>query len=645
MDLFRRNLGALAAKNPALARKVAEGVESSVDVREVPMRSGAGSGFEIRWGDRRALLYSLYDPDQEARELVEPVDFFRARIVVLLGLGGGHVLRELLRRIHPVGMVVVVESQLPVLRAVLRTRPLWDELGDRRVVVVDACDPDHLRADLEDVSNALITKLVGVDFVVTPAYARLWPEECRRIRELFVDAAVTQARAMGNSAHDTLVGIEQISENLHSIARAPSLGKLFGSLSGVPAICVASGPSLSKNVHRLRDAMGKAVIFCAESAADRLLAEGIQPDVVGVLERGEMVYREYFKDKSWPQRTVLAGQSVIWPEIFDTFCGLWTVVFKTSTVVERWIHSAVPTLATVEPGSSVANMNFALARALGCDPIVLVGQDLAYADDGKSHAEGVHGLGVHYARKGLHERDPEAATILGKDGRILRSTRWWRVFHGWFEREIPRTRAHVIDATEGGALIRAAEIRTLADVVEQYCVNPVQPDLYERLAREIPTDDEVFERINNLRRVFNQEMDRLEETLARLKQGREKLDEVRKAIRKGKQYGRIGNTQALINELGALVQSLPLQNFLFYFVAQSLFVHLGRRTQAMGHIDSWETAEAWEQIHEWFFDNLQQVHDLMRVLFFKGLAIVEVMADEWKKNGIPRPFPLMSVCS
>ena len=97
----------------------------------------------------------------------------------------------------------------------------------------------------------------------------------------------------------------------------------------------------------------------------------------------------------------------------------------------------------------------------GVREIVLIGQDLAY-DGEMTHAGGVelHIVNESYGMK----------MVDGVNGGKVRSRYDWLIYKDWFEdaiRALPEI--EVIDATEGGALIKGSKVRTLADVIKKEC--------------------------------------------------------------------------------------------------------------------------------------------------------------------------------
>lgn len=113
-------------------------------------------------------------------------------------------------------------------------------------------------------------------------------------------------------------------------------------------------------------------------------------------------------------------------------------------------------------GMSAANKAYELIYHSGFKTCVLIGQDLAYSDEGKSHSAG-HVFGEdevkHKAGDGYTER-------YGGGG-VIKTTAVWNWFRAFFEKDIAETkgRMQTINATEGGARIFGAMERPFAEVM------------------------------------------------------------------------------------------------------------------------------------------------------------------------------------
>lgn len=257
---------------------------------------------------------------------------------------------------------------------------------------------------------------------------------------------------------------EESFENL--IANFKYLGgsKSFGSFMNqidkeVPAIIVASGPSLSKNMHLLKEAKGRSVIISADSAVSALLANDIIPDLyISVDPHKEAKSFEDERVKNIPAIIELtSAKSAIkdgQPHIF--------VFNEGNAYLEEFINEENVDMHMIGVGGSVANTCFDAAITMGFKTIIFIGLDLAYTGN-KTHVENT-------ARFGMAIDESTAEYTEDIYGNQVKSSGEFKIYRTLIEDEITMNpQIHVVDATEGGALVQGTEILTFAEAINRYC--------------------------------------------------------------------------------------------------------------------------------------------------------------------------------
>ena len=111
----------------------------------------------------------------------------------------------------------------------------------------------------------------------------------------------------------------------------------------------------------------------------------------------------------------------------------------------------------MELGGSVAWQSW-LAIRFGGNPIVFVGQDLAFTN-GQSHAYG-----------GLVNQDVSRRKVKGQNGEFLDTTLGLLSFKHWIENKIRDNLVEFINATEGRAYIEGCKHISLQDFIDQYMI-------------------------------------------------------------------------------------------------------------------------------------------------------------------------------
>lgn len=158
--------------------------------------------------------------------------------------------------------------------------------------------------------------------------------------------------------------------NLPRVAQNPTVSVLHGLFRGVPAVLVAAGPSLDRNVHLLRHLKGRCVLIGINQSLRAMRAAGVEPDICVAIEPLNMAY--HFDGTKVP---VLA----LCPSVTESVWSLGerVVTFPAARDTEGWLYEAMGVPTCWHVGNSVAHHAFHLAMHMGCNPIAIVGQDCA----------------------------------------------------------------------------------------------------------------------------------------------------------------------------------------------------------------------------------------------------------------------------
>jgi hypothetical protein len=213
-----------------------------------------------------------------------------------------------------------------------------------------------------------------------------------------------------------------------------------------------------------------------------LLAAGIEPDFVTSLDYNTVSTR-FFENLEENGRDVhLVAQLTANWNVLDVFNG--TMSLTHHDFAGKLIRDAFPQRAALKAGATVAHLSFYLAEYLGCDPIILIGQDLGFVD-GLYYKPGtaIHETwGVELGRFNTletkeWERIARSRLILRKipdiHGHPMYTEEQFFVYLQQFERDFVACRSRVIDATEGGARKQGVTLMTLRDAIDQFCTGPV----------------------------------------------------------------------------------------------------------------------------------------------------------------------------
>jgi hypothetical protein len=462
--VFDRNLELLRGRDPELALRVAG---AAVDA--LTLGPAAGGGFWARYrgvpGGAPLLLHSQVDPAGEAALLVDGVKTGGQSHFVVLGLGLGYHVFELLRRTEAAGArVLVVEADAAVLRAAMTVHDVSPLAGDRVTLCVGR-DRAAVGRALDAFLNA--QAVGGLRIVEHPASVRVRAGYYQEVREGIRDAVNSLLIAVNTVIHYCHTWQLNHLLNLPATVFCPGVAGLFGRFSGVPAFIVGAGPSLNKNGHLLAGVRGCGLVLACDTALRPLLRAGVAPDVVMSIDGSDLNYKN-FAGVDAPDTTLVAEPMTV-HRIVAEYRGPLLIASFGGPVMD-WVEGFCGKKGELKSGGSVSTAALHFAHRMGCNPIVFVGQDLSYPG-GIAYAQGTFYADEGY-RSPLSRQD--MVEVPAVDGGTVITPRFMKCFINWFEEAIPALKRstpelEVIDATEGGARIAGTSLATLGDVLDVYC--------------------------------------------------------------------------------------------------------------------------------------------------------------------------------
>ncbi len=392
--------------------------------------------------------------------------------VVLLGMGTPNFLPDLWREHgETIELLVVLEPDISRAKAVLSDTSLTSILADERFRFFVGTSPEDVRLAFKPLRYELGNVVPTVVDLrpVSDHFRSIVEQELLLLRQNAELIISEKGRMLFNCLR-----------NLPVILTAAPVQTLEGRCKGEAAFVVAAGPSLDKNIAQLATARNHGWVIAADTAFGPLRNAGIEPHFVVTFDPSPLNERHF---SGWPPmgQAILAFHPEVCAEIPRNYFG------KSRTLVLHDGESRLLCELGLSPmpghglarGMMTGHLAFNLAVYLGCDPIVLVGMDLAFPDTGKStHATGTRLARQVTGRQGLKasvgpisEHLPGFETdIIEMPGMYGGSVYGPPVFGTYLrimEQEIARSGRRVIDATEGGTRKEGTEVVQLSEAIQK----------------------------------------------------------------------------------------------------------------------------------------------------------------------------------
>ena len=400
-------------------------------------------------GQGQGALAPGQDPEREAASRVALRISPKADLVAVLGLGQGYHLKAL-RSLCPRARIIVWEplAQVSAQYQVRKGALLKDGLRVEGVELVNS-----LAEMKSKIAQSLIygPARLKCGLLIAEGYEEQAPEAVERIN-LALESILLRKKANLKTVREySSLFLSNFKDNFLNMLRTPEAAAGLDSLGDVPGLIVAAGPSLEQDLGAIRELQGRAAIICVGTVFKRLVQEGIRPDAVVIIEPRDRSAQ--VSECSGLGSTLLALSSVGHPSHLEQRSAQ-NLIFHP----QPWLSRLAGDWSHVPDGGNVASAAFTLGVLWGCNPLVMVGQDLSYS------------LGQRYAKGTGNEDpgfDPGAMTKLpGNQEEFVYASPELVSYLSWYEESAQflsqaRPDLRLVNATSGGARIDGFALGTL----------------------------------------------------------------------------------------------------------------------------------------------------------------------------------------
>ncbi|WFR56799.1 DUF115 domain-containing protein [Anaerocolumna sp. AGMB13025] len=430
------------------------GPEGSFFVETLETKDG-GTTYNITCEGKPVRMNSLYNQKREAERWAEQFRVTKAhQVIICFGLGNGVCLKELVSRILPDTVLILIEPEEAMFLKLLQDfeyQELWNHKL-LQLLVGQSCEEAFHQALSLTVDW---TNVDALQFIKHPQYDILFPEVYKQYYEQYMDY---RNLVVVNHMTERAIG-RKMSNNILANLSYCNKGCLITEVArefdaNLPAIIVSAGPSLDKNIFELKNLHHNAYIIAVDTAVKYLLKQEIYPDIIVTLDPEKSTH--HLNDPRCFSIPLFCRVEAN-PLVLKNFEKL--VFFNMEGYFAALVNRMGKITDNCNSGGSVTTGAFSVCVTLGFQEIILIGSDLAYLND-KTHAGSLTVDVANTARYMVKVEDIY--------GNIVQTRYDWYVYLKWLEDAVKRYNTiRVIDATEGGARIHGTELLTLHEVVEE----------------------------------------------------------------------------------------------------------------------------------------------------------------------------------
>jgi hypothetical protein len=483
-EIFKNNFEALQKRYPDMALML-----STVKIEHYQL---VQKGEDLPNVVINREFYYKGNVKEYCEEQYEGLELKNVKVPVFLGFGLGYeVMYWMQQRSQKFGTqaVIVVEKDPELFMCAMNVADLRQIIENPKIFLFVGIPPQNLYIAFRTFYQANIQELLmcGVTQPVFTLQAMKAGKEYYMVAlQALYESIYHCIQNFGNSSEDSLIGLENMLDNVKVIAENPGINLLYDKFKGKPAVIVATGPSLKKNMHLLKGLEDKALIISVDASFKFLMENDIKPHMVTSLEREHEV-EQFFNgfDLEEVKDIYMTACPVLFNHVYESYTGPQIIVYRDFDHF-KWLNIDRGILK-IQLSSS--NMAFKIAEALGCNPIVLIGQDLAYGENDETHATPVpfssEGEGVFYVKGNIQDQ--------------VKTNSGWYNFLKAYELDVANHKGKVINCTEGGAYIQKTEVATFAETVEKYIGDTFNPlEIIKANLSEFKTVDNDIEKLKML---------------------------------------------------------------------------------------------------------------------------------------------------
>jgi len=527
--IYEKNLKVLRRRFPNLFNVIDCEFPKICDYRVESAKNGS-KNLVIEHQGKTYYVHSKYDPEKEGFQLLKSKNFRNPKLMMVLGFGFGYHVRAILKELEKINLfVVIVERDFNSFRFALQNIDLTDLLESHKLIwLIGVPEEEQYVISTKAIQTAGVVLQLFLKTLVVfeqPVLGKIHGEYHEKFLRAFREAANQTILNYGNCPADSMMGVENLMQNLSVIIKNPGVQDLKDIFKGVPGILVSTGPSLDKNIKDLVGVENRCVMFCADSALSVLLKAGITPHAFTSLERVIETVKTYENIPEDQMKKVwMAATPVIRPEGYRVWKGPTFITYRDFAHF-HWIDIPKGTLAI---GPSCSNMAFKILEYLGCDPIILVGQDCAFESVTKTHAAGAHD---NLIPGGV---DPKSLIkVKGNYTDFVLTDMFFEMFRKCFVTDVANFKGRVINCTAGGAYIEGTELMPLAEAIKKYCVKEV--DAFNKIKQNLkyPSADEADKIWKRLKKTIVETISETKDVVAYCEKGVEKVEAFEKELAEG----------------------------------------------------------------------------------------------------------------
>lgn len=469
---------------------------------------------------KTSFLHSQEDALAEARSWFNALDLQKVSVLFVYGIGLGYAYeaaQDWLKK-NEQRQLIFIEDNLEIIHRFFETERASRFLHDKQVWLEYTDTASYVDPNFAKVTIPICFQPFRIS--ASPYYAEHFQE---KFDQLHAKVSFWMSLNAGIQSEYVSYGqpfFNNFYKNLLDLPSAYRGGNLYGKFIGVPAIICGAGPSLSKNLAILETLADRALIFAGATALNAVNAHGFVPHFGVGIDPNPAQATRLIANKAY--EVPFLYRSRMNSEAFKSIHGDKVLMPGTGGYpISEWFEKELGISGIViSEGFNVVNFSLSIALTMGCNPIILVGVDLAYSDD-HSYYSGVVSHPTHIYRQDFKTKGPSEELLVMNDiyGKPVHTVWKWVAESKWYSHFAEcAPQILMINATEGGIGMQSIRNKPLKEVVHYLLQR--QYDLRVRVHGEIQNsqmpESVTGERIEQLMRQMQHSIEKCDQIFQEL---------------------------------------------------------------------------------------------------------------------------------
>ena len=492
LDAIKKNIKAYPIDFLNLLKNKNDNLNISLELIETKSKKYSAKVFK---NGKSIFLHSAYNPEKEANALINEIKNETEKdldLVFIFGIGAGYLINAV-KKLNV--NIAVIEPSIKFFNLLIDNFKLDKILEDNITFFIGG-------DDIEDIEKFIsLTNTKKVKFFITRSYATLFNEEALFYQQKVLSIVDKKIININTISRFDKLWAYNIASNVAKISTHYGVNKFFDKYKNIPAIIVSAGPSLEKNIRKLKEIKNKALIIAVDTAMKPLFSHNISPHFIITIDP-QKKNSKYFRNVNFKE-SILIAESSVDKEAIDSFNG--AIYFINSIFpLAKYFMEELGDRGDITTGGSVSTAAYDFAIRIGANPIIMVGLDLSFPNY-QTHIKGSYHEENFFTE--IYKLDSYDSRIykvliagnLREEKNIYNEKVWtdsrFDMYKNWYEEQCEiNNKIKFYNATEGGIIINGMENIKLEELIKKF--NDIEINI-DKDDKNIEIKNEILTNIKN----------------------------------------------------------------------------------------------------------------------------------------------------